>query len=627
MFDFVNRKKHVVQIIMALAVLPFLFWGVESYRNDGEGYVAIVDGEEIQRREYEQALRDHHERMRAMLGGNVDSSMLDSFEVRNSVLERLIQQRLLHREAVNNGFIVLDSQLVKTIRDIPAFHRDNKFSKQKYEELLNNQGITPTIFESRVRQELLLQQLLDGYSENGFVPKTVAERVRYLSEVQREVSQSLIEPEQFLSQVMPEEVDINAYYERHKADFYLPERARIEYLVLSLDAVARNETVSEEAIRAYFEEHSDEFGQSEERKASHILISMPADASEDEKQAARNKAEEISEQVRKNPEHFAEIAKEHSDDPGSATRGGDLGFFGRGVMVKTFEDKIFSMQLDEISDIVETDFGLHIIKLTDIKEEKRPDLADVREQIEKKLKIQMVGSVFGEIAEDFSNVVYEQGDSLQAAAEKFELAIQKSEWVTRNSAEPSILANEKLLSAIFSEEIISNQRNTEAIEVQPNTFVSARILEHKSATAQSLVVVRDQIVEKLKKQMAEAMAVEEGQAKLARLQEVGEENVDVTWPEAKLISYIQSQNLDHETLRAIFRAETNELPVYTGTVNPQGGFSLIRISRVIEPESVEQEKLDNFNKQLQQMITQEEMSSYMATLRQRYDVKIKQDNF
>lgn len=627
MFDFVNRKKRVVQVIMALAVLPFLFWGVESYRDKGgEGYVAIVEGEEISRREYEQALRDHHERMRAMLGANFDSAMLDTFEVRNSVLERLIQQRLLHREAVNNGFIVLDSQLVKTIRDIPAFQRDNKFSKQQYEELLRNQGLTPAVFESRVRQELLLQQLLDGYSENVFTPGIVAERVQHLSEVQREISQSQITPEQFLSQVIPTEADITAYYEKHKADFDLPERARIEYLVLSLDAVAKNETVSDEAVNNYFAEHQDEFGQSEERKASHILISAPVDASDDEKQVARDKAEGILEQVRQNPEQFAEIAKENSDDPGSAAQAGDLGFFGRGVMVKSFEDKIFSMQLDEISDIVETDFGFHVIKLTAIKEAKHPGLGEVREQIEKKLKIEMVGSIFGEIAEDFSNVVYEQGDNLQAAAEKFELPIQTSDWITRSAAEPAILANEKLLSAIFSEDVIVNQRNTVAIEVGPDTFISARILEHKPATAQSLMVVRDQIVEKLKKQMAEAIAVEDGQTKLARLQ-AGEDVDDVIWSDAKQISYMQSQGLDHETLRAIFRAEANNLPVYTGTVNAKGGFNLIRISKVIEPESADMEKLDNFTKQLQQMITQEEMSSYLAALRQRYDVKIKQDNF
>ncbi|PXW85384.1 peptidyl-prolyl cis-trans isomerase D [Nitrosomonas sp. Nm84] len=628
MFDFVNRKKRVVQVIMGLAVLPFLFWGVESYRDQGgEGYVAIVDGEEIPRREYEQALRDHHERMRGMLGANFDSAMLDTFEVRNSVLERLIQQRLLNREAVSNGFIVLDSQLVKTIRDIPAFQKDSKFSKQQYEELLRAQGLTPAVFESRVRQELLLQQLLDGYSENGFAPKAVAERVRYLSEVQREISQLQIEPEQFLSQVIPAEAAIDAYYEKHKADFHLPERARVEYLVLSLDAVAKNEAVSDEAINAYFTEHGDEFSQPEERKASHILISLPVGASEDEKQIARKKAENLLEQVKQNPEQFAEIAKEHSDDSGSATLGGDLGFFGRGVMVKSFEDEIFSMQLDEISDIVETDFGLHVIKLTDIKEEKRSTLEDVREQIADKLKIQMAGSVFGEIAEDFGNAVYEQSDSLQSAAEKFELTIQQSDWITRSSTEPSILANEKLLSAIFLEDTVSKQRNTEAIEIKPDTFVSARIIEHKPATAQSLMVVKDQIVEKLKMQMAKAEAIEEGEAKLARLQAGGDSSIDVEWTEAKQISYMQSQGVDHETLRAIFRAQVNNLPAYVGAVSPSGGFSLIRISKVTEPKFTEEMNLNNFNKQLQQMITQEEISSYFSVLRKQYEVKVKQDNF
>ncbi|MDE2388860.1 MAG: SurA N-terminal domain-containing protein [Betaproteobacteria bacterium] len=628
MFDFVNRKKRIVQVFMGLLILPFLFWGVESYRNmGGEGYVAIVDGEEIPRREYEQALRDHHERMRSMLGANFDSAMLDTFEVKNSVLERLIQQRLLHREAVGNGFTVLDSQIVKTIRDVPAFQKDSKFSKQQYEQLLRAQGLTPTIFESRVRQELLLQQLLGGYSDYTFVPKVVAEKVHYLSEVKREINQSQIGPEQFLAQVSPEEKDIIAYYEKHKANFDLPERARIEYLVLSLDAVAKNETVSNEAVSAYFSEHQQEFGQPEERKASHILVSMAADATDDEKQAARRKAEGLLEQVKQSPEQFAEIAKQNSDDPGSAMRGGDLGFFGRGVMVKAFEDKIFSMQLDEISDIVETDFGLHIIKLTAIKEEKHPNLEDVRERIENKLKLEMVSNLFGEIAEDFSNIVYEQGESLQAAAKKFELLLQTSDWITRNSAEPAILNNDKLLSAIFSEDAVTKHHNTEAIEVKPDTLVAARVLEYKPATTRSLEVVREQIVEKLKKQMAEVMAIEEGQTKLARFQ-AGEDVSDVSWGDAKQISYMQPQDLNPEALRVVFNVVvTNSLPVYAGVANPKGGFTLIRINRVIEPEPAEKAKLDSFAKQLQQMITQEEMSAYLAAIRQRYDVKVKQDSF
>jgi peptidyl-prolyl cis-trans isomerase D len=624
-FDFVNRKKRIVQVIMVVAVLPFLFWGVESYRSDEDGYVAIVDGEEIPRREFEQALRDHHERMRSMMGGNFDSSMLDSFEIRNSVLESLIQQRLLHREAVNNGFAVLDSQLVNTIRDIPAFQKDNSFSNEQYQEMLRTQGLSPAMFESRVRQELLLQQLLDGYSENGFVSNAVAKRVMYLSEVQREVSQAQIDPDQFLSQVTPSEAEINDYYDLHRNDFFLPERVRVEYVVLSLEALAENEPISEEAVKSYFDEYQAEFSQPEERQASHILISVAADAPDDEKQVARDKAEDVLQRVTQDPEQFFALAKEFSDDPGSALNGGDLGFFGRGVMVKAFEDEIFQMQPDEIRGLVETDFGFHIIKLVDIKDARTSDLADVREQIEKKLKLQMVSSVFGETAEDFSNIVYEQSDNLQAVAERFELTIQQSDWIDRSSTQPAVLANNQLMNAIFTDDAILDKRNTEAIEVMPDTLVSARVLEHKSATAQSVSIVRDEIVEKLKVQLAADMAIQDGEEKLKRLQ-AGDADV-VNWDAEIQISYIQPQGLSFETLQAVFKADTDNLPAYAGVENAQGGYSLIRISKVIEPEMDDEEKRINFRKQLQQMVVQEEMSSYLAGLRTRYDVTIRQESF
>nr|WP_275689455.1 peptidylprolyl isomerase [Nitrosomonas sp. JL21] len=466
---------------------------------------------------------------------------------------------------------------------------------------------------------------MDGYSEYGFAPKAVAERVKYLSEVKREINQYQIDPEQFIAQVAPDEENITAYYEKYKVDFDLPEQVRVEYVILSLDAVAKNETVSDEAVNDYFSEHKEEFSQPEERRASHILISLAPEASDDEKQSAQEKAQQILEQIRRDPEQFAQLAEEHSNDPGSAPQGGDLGFFGRGVMVKPFEDKIFSMQLNEVSDIVATDFGLHVIKLTDIKEAKQQSLDEVREQIENKLKLQMVANTFGEIVEDFRNVVYEQGEDLQAVAKKFELTLEHSDWISRNVIEPPVLANDKLLSALFSEEVIANQSNTEAVEVAPDTFVAARVTEHKPATAQSLSVVKDQIVDKLKVQMAQAKAVEQGEKKLERLQ--AGDHLDIDWTEAKQISYMQSQGLDHETLRAIFKVQVNDLPTYVGAANPSGGFTLTRINKIIEPESSETLKLTDFNKQLQQMITQEEMSSYLTVLRKHYEVKVKQDTF
>ncbi|SFP78622.1 peptidyl-prolyl cis-trans isomerase D [Nitrosomonas cryotolerans] len=609
---------------MFLAVLPFLFWGVESYRSDGgEGYVAIVDGKEISRREFEQALRDQQERMRSMFGSNFDSALLDNPQVRNSVLDRLIQQRLLHQEAVNNKFIVLNSQLVKVIRDIPEFQQNGVFSNQRYQELLQNQGVSPLIFESRVRQELLLQQLLDGYSENGFISKTAAKKALYLSEVKREISQVRINPSQFISQINPDEAAIESYYEEHRAEFYLPERVRIEYLVLSLDNLAENEPIDEDEIRSYFDEHQSEFGQPEERRASHILISVPADASGDERKAAEDKASEILEQIKQNPNDFADLAKQYSDDPGSANQDGDLGFFGRGAMVKAFEDEIFQMELDEIRGLVETDFGFHIIKLSAVKPTEVADFEAVEAQIAKNLKQQKIAVLFGEIAEDFSNIVYEQSDSLQPVAERFELSIHESDWIDRKIKEPSVLANEKLLAAIFSDDAIKDKRNTDAIEVEPDVFVSARILEHKVAAAQSLAIVKDEIIERLKQQIAVEMAMKEGEEKLAHLQ-AGENDV-VTWTDTKEISYSQSQGVDYDILQSVFRIDGARLPAYVGISDSLGGYDLIRVNRIIEPDMEDEAKNEKFSEQLQEIMTQEELSSYLSGLRQRYDVTIKQD--
>jgi peptidyl-prolyl cis-trans isomerase D len=625
-FDFVNRKKRIVQIVLFLAVLPFMFWGVQSYRSDGsESYVAIVDGDEIKRREFEQALRDHQSRIRAMFGNNFDSAMLDSYEIKDSVLERLIQQRLLFREAVSNGFTVLDSHLINEIKQIPDFQVDNKFSKNQYETLLRNNGLSPLDFEASKRQELLLQQLLDGYSENNFVSNSIVNKILYLSEVQREISQKQIRPEDFLDEIEPTEDQIAAYYNDHQEDFYLPERVRIEYLVLSFDGLVENETVSKEAVLDYYQTHQQEFGQPEERRASHILISVPVTAAEEEKKQALEKAEDILEQVQQNPERFAALADEFSDDPGSASQGGDLAFFGRGVMVKAFEEAIFDMQVNEIRGPVETDFGYHIIQLTEIKEATTVDLEEVQDQIEQKLKMEMVGSIFGETVEDFSNTVYEQNDSLHPAAEKFELTVQQSEWITKNSAEPAILQHPDLLAAIFSDDAILRKHNTVSIEAAPNTFVSARILEHRPETSQSLSIVRDEIVERLRMELAVEKAFKHGEEMLAEL--VSGVTDTIGWSESKQVSYMRPQDLSQDTVREIFKVDVSVLPAYIGIENPQGNYSLIRISKVIEPEGVAEDDRTNFNRQLQQMMAQEETTAYLNGLRQRYEVTVKRDSY
>lgn len=626
MFDFVHRKKTIVQVILLLAILPFMFWGVESYRTDGkESYVAVVDGEEITRREFEQALRNQHETMRNMLGDKFDSTLLDNPQMRLAVLENLIQKKLLQHEAVNVGLTVLDSQLAREIQNISAFHEDQKFSYQRYEELLRRQQMTPAMFESRMVAEIMQQQVLEAVAKSTVIPDTVTRNVAHLSEVKREINQVKIEPQHFISQINPDEAAIQSYYENHQADFLLPERVRIEYVVLSLEELAQQEEVAADEIKKYFDEHQSEFGQEEQRQASHILIAAPATASDDEKAAAREKAENLLAQLKAEPEKFAELASERSEDQGSAKVGGDLGFLGRGILIKEFEDELFQMQPNEIRGPVETTFGFHIIKLSEIKPAQTAPLEEVRDEIEQTLKRQKAASHFGEIVEDFSNIVYEQSDSLQPAAERLGLAIQQSEWIDKKSKEPAIVTNEKLLQAIFSDDAINDKRNTEAIEVMPDTFVSARVLEHKSAAIQSLDVVRDEVIDRVKKQLAAELAEQEGRAKMTQLQ--AGEDVSVSWGDTKEISYMQPQGLEIETLRAISQAESDKLPAYTGVTESDGSFSLIRINRIIEPASLDKDQYQVFSNQLKQMIVQEELSSYQLGLRQRYDVKIREESY
>jgi peptidyl-prolyl cis-trans isomerase D len=622
MFDFVHQKKRIVQIILALAALPFLFWGIESYRSgEGDDYLALAAGEKIQRQEFDQALRNQQESMRATMGESFNDSMLENPAVKTAVLEGLIQQRLLKHEAARVGLAVPDLQLIEMIQNISAFQEDGNFSKQRYEELLRAQGMSPRTFEARVRQELMRQELIAPYAEHGFVPATVAVSVMRLSDEKREVSLAKVSPEQFLSQVKPDDSAIKAYYDSHQAELQSPEQVKVEYAVLSQDELARQIRISEDEVRKYFDEHKSEFGGTEERRASHILISAPSSASSEEKSAARAKAEQLLAQARQAPQKFAELAKQNSQDPGSAIQGGDLGFFARNSLVKPFEDVVFQMKMDEISDVVETDYGFHIIKLTGIKEAKPIDFSEVKSRVEEELKNQKSAKSFTEMAESFSNMVYEQSDSLQPAAAKFNLQVQQSDWLTRNDTKSPYFSNPRLMEAIFSEEAVKNKQNTEAIEVSPNTLVSARVIDYRPASVPPLAAVREKISGIIARKAAEEAAVKEGKEKLSQLQ-AGKTGL-VNWEGAEQISRIEPKGLDPETLRAVFKVETARLPAYTGVVSPEGGYTLIRITGIFEPALPGPEQQKVFARQLQQVLSQEELSAYLGGVRKRYDVSVK----
>ncbi len=623
MFDAVRNNKRIVQVFLGLITLPFAFWGIDSYvRNSGAGNdLASVGDTKITAYQFEQAMRERQDQMRRTLGASYKQEMTNTPEARLAVLNSLIDQRLLLLEALKNRLQTSDVSLREFISRIPALQENGKFSMDRYEAALRSQGTSQPQFEAKLRQDLTLQQLVGTIGDSAFVSENQADAMLKLQSEERQFSEFRIAPEQFADKVKIDEAALQKFYADNKARFEVPEQVKAEYVVLSLDTLLAQTTVSDAEVKASYDGHQDRYAQPEERRASHILIVAKADA---DKAAAKAKAEEVLKEVRKTPAKFAELAKQYSQDPGSAQKGGDLGFFARGMMVKAFEDTVFKLKEGEISSVLESEFGYHIIKLTGIKPGKLRTLEEARPEIETELKQQAAARKFAEAAESFTNTVYEQSDSLQPVADKFKLKIQRTNWLPKtpnanDMATLGPLANEKIYAALFSDDAVKNKRNTEAVEVAPNTLVSARVLEFVPAALKPFDTVKADIEKLLKSQDASAMARNAGEGKLAELKKGGEDKL--AWSLVKSASRLQGGQLPPAAMQALFKADVEKLPAYVGT-SVDGSYMLYKIVKINRPETLEADKRKGLRAEYGAIVAQEDLAAYLAGLRARYKIDI-----
>jgi len=617
MFDAVRNSKRIVQVFLALIMLPFAFFGVESYvNNSGQGGdVASIGDIKITQQEFQQVLRDQQERLRAQTGQS-DPKMLDNPQIRQAILDDLINQRLLLLEANRYGLLVSDDAVRQSIAGLEAFQVDGKFSNERYESLLRAQGMSPAGFEARMRHDLTLQQLAGGIGQSGLMSRTVSERILAMQTEKRLVAEVRLPVETYLPQVKLAADAVQKFYDDNGERFATPEQAKVEYLVLSMATMAEQLTVSHEEIKAWYDSHKDRYQQAEERRASHILIASEKLGADQ----ARAKAEDVLAEVRKNPAVFADLARKYSNDPGSATQGGDLGFFGQGMMVKPFEEATFALKVGEISGVVASDFGFHIIRLTDIHPAKEKPLSAVRDDIIAELKNSAASRKFAEAAESFSNLVYEQSDSLKPAAEQFKLTVKHSDWLGRRP-NPALapLDNEKLLAALFADDAVKNKRNTEAVEVAPNTLVAARIVDYKPSARQPLAEVKSAIETLLQRQEALALARQEGETRLAALRQ-GEDRL--SWSVSKAVSRLDARALPAPAIQPVFRMASDKLPAYAGVEIPGAGYLLLKLSKIEPGEAMEAARKQGILSQLTNLKAQEDVQNYLAALRQRYKVAV-----
>ena len=627
MFDFVRKHTRVMQLVLFLLIVPsFVLFGLEGYSRMQEkgGTVARVDGRDITQADWDAAHKLEVDRLRQQMP-NLDAKLLDSPEARYGTLERLVRDRVLIAAAHDSKLTASDQRLARELQtnELIAALRgpDGKLDMAKYRQMLVSQGMSPEMFEEQVRADLSSRQVLAGIGNTGFAPPAIANAALGAYFEKREVQVMPFLAPEYAAKISPTDADVEAFYKANAQMFQAPEQANVEYVLLDLEAVKKTIAVNEQDLKTYYEQNLARFGSKEERRASHILITVPKNAPAADRDKARVKATELLAAAKKNPEGFAELAKKNSQDPGSAANGGDLDFFARGAMVKQFEDAAFAMKPGEISNLVESEFGYHIIKLTEVRAPKQKTFEEMRPELEAELKKQQAQRKYAEAAEQFSNGVYEQADSLKPVAEKLKLEIKSAANVSRQPAQGAAgpLANPKFLTALFAPDAVEKKRNTEALEVGPNQMVSGRIVQHTPARTRPLAEVKDDVRARLVAQRAAEMAKKEGQAKLAAWKSAP---ASAVLPAAVVVSRDDPKRQARQVVDAALRTDPTTLPAFVCVDLGNYGYAVVKVVKTLPREAAPPPAAKQEQAQYARAWGNAEGLAYYDMLKERFKVEI-----
>jgi peptidyl-prolyl cis-trans isomerase D len=622
MFESIRQhKKYLMGFLMILIIPSFVLFGVEGYSNANEGgaTVAKVHGQEISTAEWDAAHQEQIERLQAAMP-TIDIQLLDTPEARYAALERLVQQRVMGVAAQDQRVYTSDQRLQRDLQsnEVIASLRlpDGTLDIEAYRTLLARQGMSPEMFENQVRQDLSVQQITQGVLSSGFAtPASASAGLKAFFE-RRQVRVAPFTASQFAAQAVPTDADLQTYYQNNASAFQTAEQADVEFVVLDAQAMARDVRLNEADVRAYFDQNTAQWAGAEERRASHILFNLDPQADSTTQAAVKQKAETVLAEARQQPDRFAALAQQHSQDPGSAAEGGDLNFFGRNAMVKAFEDAVFSLNKGEISDLVQTEFGWHIIRVTDIKAPPQPSFEALRAQIEDDLKKQQAQRLFAEAAEAFTNMVYEQADSLQPVAERFKLTVQTQTGLTRRvQADAGVWSNDRLLAAVFSPDSIDKKTNTEAVELGSGRLAAARIVRYAPAATQPFEQVKDVVRTRWVAQRAVELAQAQGEQSLAAWKGGA---AATGLGESRTISRVATLGLSLEAINAVMSASAQALPAWVGVKLPNQGYVVVQVEQVLPAEGLGQAQ----DQQYAQAWTDAESKAYVESLKSRYKAQI-----
>jgi peptidyl-prolyl cis-trans isomerase D len=616
-----STDSKLAKVILGIIIIPFALFGIDSYLSSvgSNVFVAKVNGVEISGQQYQNSESLIKEQMG---GANSDPALFQSPQFKKAVIENLISAELMNQSINDNGFVISDEQLSNYIVGMPDFQENGKFSQERYDQIVQYNNLSPKKLEDRIRVQMATQQAKDSLNKLLYIPNEIIQPLVNLAYQKRDISLHEIKLDDYKKKIKPSNEDIQKFYDENTDSFVRPDRIKIEFLIYSVAGIVPTISITDDDVKTFFETNKDKFQADQQRNAKHILFAYQPGIDFEEKGRIRDFAQTNLNEIKKDPKTFESKAKELSQDIESAKNGGDLGFFSRGDMVKPFEDVVFSLKENEISDLVETEFGLHIIMLAEIKGEEI-SFDKLKTQIKGELLYGKALEQYASSAEDFNNTVYENSENLDVASEKFGLEVQKSQWLTLDDAR-KFFNNDAFANEIFSKESIDAKSNTLAIEVSPNNLVSARVVDFSPSALQPLEDVKDKVNEYIVGIQSQELIIEDGN-KL--VEDLKSNNTNIEWFDELVIDRIDKQGLSDPLVKKIFQVETNNMPAFAGFYDLSGEYVVIKVNKVINDNVEDELSLDLYRDEYETALRSAIQAAYVDDLKENADIEINQRIF
>lgn len=613
-------------IIIIFIGIPFAFQGVQSYIGGGKAdAMATVNGLEISEGEFLQVYQRARQRIIDAAGGKFDPEQINEKELKKNVLQGLIKQKLVVMQAIEAGFRVGNSQLAESIKVMDQFQLEGGFNQEQYATTLRQQGFTEQQFEGLLRQDLVSNQLQTGISNSVFVSNKEARDTYRIVNQKRDISYMVISAGRFINADAGSDDEIKQYYELNKEQFRIPEKVKLEYLRLSIDDLAKSVKVSDEDIRAYYEQQKANFSTPEERQVSHIMLKLAAG---DKAEAMREKLTGIRKMILAGSS-FEEMAKLHSEDKGSAGAGGDLGIYVNGMMDDVFDKAVLALSSGDVSDIIETKYGIHLVKLTKLVKSKARPLSEVRATLEKEFRRGQIENQFYEMADKLTNLSYENPETLEIAAQELGLPIKESGYFGKTGGD-GIAENQKIVAKAFGEEVLVQRLNSDVIEMGLNDLVVMRVKDHTPASIKPLKEVTPRISDMLRLTRAQAEAERQGKQVIDKLAEKADARQLAAqqksqWVKKPDISRT-SKDLNTQILNRAFVMQRpgKGTASIDGVRLSTGDYAVIQLSAVKDADAstAKADELQQISASLARLKANAEYSSYIDDLYRKAEVKI-----